>query len=124
MNRFAQSVGFRPRALVAVAAIGALTAAALLASPAAASAAQPAADSPQTTVYYNLLDLSSDQGTQALYRRIVSAARTVCPADDSRDLAEFAASRECQREAVSRAIHEIGSARLAAVYSQSVPKRG
>lgn len=123
MNRFAQSVSFRPRGLVTAAAIGALTAATLLASP-AASAAQPAADSPQTTVYYSWLDLSSDQGTQALYRRIVSAARTVCPASDSRDLAAFAASRECQREAVSRAIHRIGSARLAAVYSRSVPKHG
>lgn len=123
MSRFAQSLSFRPRALIAATAIGALSAAALLASP-AASAAQPAADAPQTTVYYSFLDLSSDQRTQALYRRIVSAARTVCPPSDSRDLAAFAASRECQREAVSRAIHQIGSARLAAVYSRSVPKHG
>lgn len=123
MSRFAQSLSFRPRDLIAVAAIGTLSAAALLASP-AASAAQPAADAPQTTVYYSFLDLSSDQGTQALYRRIVSAARTVCPASDTRDLAAFAASRECQRAAVSRAVNQIGNARLAAVYSRSVPKHG
>jgi UrcA family protein len=124
MNRFAQSVSLRPRALVAVAAIGALAAAALLASPAAASAAQAAADSPQTTVHYSLRDLSSDRGTQALYRRIVSAARTVCPAGDSRDLVAFAASRQCQRQAVARAVAQIGSARLAALHAHASARHG
>ncbi|HEX8755831.1 MAG TPA: UrcA family protein [Steroidobacteraceae bacterium] len=123
MSRFASHAAVRPRTLSALA-LGALTTAALLGSPAIAATAQPAAEAPQTIVYYSSRDLASDQGTRALYERIVSAARTVCPESDSRDLAAFAASRECQREAVSRAIHQIGSARLAAVYSGSVPKHG
>lgn len=117
MNRFAPSVSFRPRALVAIAAIGLTTA--LLASPAVASAAQPAVDVLQTTVPYNYRDLATDQGTRALYERITSAARSVCPGYDSRDLATVADSRECQRQAVARAIHQIGNGRLAAVYTHA-----
>lgn len=123
MNRFASRAAPRPRTLTALAAC-ALATAAGLGSPAIAAAAQPDAGVPQMTVYYSFRDLASDPGTHALYERIVSAARTVCQGSDSRDLGEFAASRECQREAVSRAVHQIGSARLAAVYSHKAATRG
>lgn len=122
MNRFAQSVSSRPRALVAIAAIGLTTA--FLASPAVASAAQPAIGVLQTTVHYNYRDLETDQGTRALYERITSAAKSVCPGYDSRDLAAFAGSRECQRQAVARAIGQIGNGRLAALYSRTTMGRG
>lgn len=122
MNRFAPSVSFRPRALVAFAAIGLTTA--LLASPAVASAAQPAVDVLQTTVAYSYRDLATDQATRALYVRITSAAKSVCPGYDSRDLAAVAHSRECQRQAVARAIYQIGNGRLAAVYTHATGRRG
>ncbi len=124
MSRPAPSASSRPRAFAALAALGALTAAALLASPALAAAAQPAADAPQTAIYYSFSEHSTDQGTHALYQRIVSAARTVCPGYDSQDLGAFADSRQCQRQAVARAIHQIGSARLAAVHAQAVARHG
>lgn len=124
MIRFVSPVRLRPRAFTAFAALGALTTAAMFASPAVASAAQPSDEIPQTAVHYNSLELTSDNGTQALYKRLVSAARVVCPGYDSRDLAAYADSRACQREAVARAIMHIGSARLAAVHAHANTRRG
>lgn len=124
MSRLALPVSFRSQTLTALTALGALAMAASLASPAIASAAQPSTAAPQTIVYYSVRDLATDRGTHALYERIVSAARAVCPGYDSRDLAAFADSRQCQRQAIARAIHEIGNARLAAVSSEKLPSHG
>ncbi len=120
MSRFASHAAFRSRAL----AVGTLVTAASLASPAIAAAGESADAAPQTIVYYSFRDLASDEGARALYQRIVSAARTVCPGYDSRNLTDFAASRECQRHAIADAIRQVGSARLAAVYSQKLARRG
>lgn len=116
MSRSAPSVSLRPRTL-ALAALGVLTTAALLAPP-TASAAQPLADGMQTNVYYSWRDLATEKGTRALYQRLVSAAREVCPGYDSRWPDQIAASKECQREAIARAIGSIGNARLAAIDAQ------
>jgi UrcA family protein len=124
MSRFTPPVRLRTRTFTALAALGTLSTAAWFASPTIASAAQPSDGIPQTAVYYNPLDLATDQGTQALYRRIVSAARAVCPGYDSRDLTAFADSRECQRQAVARAIVKIGDGRLAAVHARAHTWRG
>lgn len=122
MSRFASHTLFRPRTLSALT-VGALATAALLASPAIATAAQPPTDAPQMKVYYSYHELATDQGSRALYQRITRAAEEVCPAY-SRDLTALAASKECQREAVAQAINQIGSARLAAVHSQKLARRG
>lgn len=124
MNRFATSTSSRPRALTILVAASALATAALLGSPTTAAAAQPAADAPQTVVHYSFNDLSSDQSTRALYQRIVSAARAVCPEYDPRDLTAFAASEQCQRQAVATAIRQIGNSRLAAVHARAVARHG
>lgn len=121
MSRFAPNVTRRPRA-AALAALGALTTAALLA-PMVAAAAQPDSDVPRTAVQYSYHDLASDAGTRALYQRIRNAARTVCPAYDPRDLAAFEYSRECQQQAVARAVREIGNERLAALHTRAVGAR-
>jgi len=126
MSRFAPSVSSRPRALTAtLTALGVLAMATVLGSPTVASADQAAveqalADGLQTNVYYTSRDLSTEQGTRALYRRIVRAAREVCPGDDSRWPREVAASNQCQRQAIARAIGKIGSARLAAIDARAV----
>jgi UrcA family protein len=104
----------RPHAFV-LAALGALTAAASLASPAVAWAAEPSAGGLQTNVYYDLQQLSTERGTREVYRRIASAARDVCPGYDSNDEDAVAASKVCQRQAIARAIAQIGNARLAAI---------
>jgi UrcA family protein len=122
MSRFNPNTSHRPRAFIAaLAALGVLGAAAL-GSPAVASAAD--ADGLQTNVYFTSYDLATAQGTRALYRRIVNAAREVCPGYDSPSLDVVNRSNECQRAAIAQAIGKIGSARLAAVDAQAVARRG
>jgi UrcA family protein len=124
MSRFTLPRRSRPHTLAALAALGALATAALLASPTVASAAEPSAGGLQTNVYYDLRDLSTEQGTRALYRRIVSAARDVCPGYDSDYPDVVTASQECQRKAIAQAIGRIGSARLAAIDAHAVRLAG
>jgi UrcA family protein len=122
MSRFTPNANHRPRAFIAaLAALGVLGAAAL-ASPRVASANDVGGF--QTNVYFSARDLSSEQGTRALYRRIVSAAQEVCPGYDSIHPDVVNKSKECQRAAIARAIGQIGSARLAAVDAQTVARRG
>lgn len=126
MSRFAPNVSSRPRALAALAAMSALTAAAVLALPSVASAAQPPADAPpQTAVHYTFEELATDAGTRAVYARIKRAAAAVCPSYDPLDLDMAAYSKECQRQAMARAVSQIGDARLAAEYKvHSAKQRG
>jgi UrcA family protein len=76
-------------------------------------AAEPAA--PSVVVKYTDLDLATDSGNQALYQRIATAAKQVCPAETTRDLKQFASSRACQAAAIRQAVDEVSSPRLAAV---------
>lgn len=124
MSRLAPNFSSRPRVLTAtLTVLGVLTAAAALVSPAMGST-EPAADGMQTSVYYTRLDLASEQGTRALYRRIERAAEDVCPGSDSRYPSAVAASKECERSAIARAIGQIGSTRLAAIEAQAVSRQG
>ncbi len=120
MSRFALPLRTRPRAFAAFAALGVLATTALLAAPATASAGQPAADELQTNVYYDSRDLATERGIRALYRRIENAAEEVCPGYDSLSAAAVAASQECQRQAIARAIGQIGNAQLAAIDANRV----
>jgi UrcA family protein len=123
MSRFNPNASNRPRAFIAaLAALGVLGAAAL-GSPAVASA-DSAAGGFQMNVYFNAHDLSSEQGTRALYRRIVDAAEEVCPGYDSLYPDVVNRSKECQRAAIARAIGQIGSARLAGVDAQAIARSG
>jgi UrcA family protein len=124
MSRFAPPVSSCPRTFTALAALGMLTTAALLASPTVASAGQPSTGGLQTPVYYNLSDLSTDQGLRRLYRRIETAAQEVCPGYDSADLHVVDLSQECQQQAIARAVAQIGNARLAAIHARTTMRRG
>jgi UrcA family protein len=120
MSRFTAPARFRPRACTtALAALGILAAAAFT-SPTVASAGDLEF---QRTVYFSARDLASEQGTRALYRRIVGAAREVCPGYDSLSPDMVNKSNECQRVAIARAIGQIGSTRLAAVNAKAVARR-
>ncbi len=120
MSRFATSARTRPHAVAAFAALGILATTALLAAPAAASASQPVADGLQTNVYYDARDLATERGIRALYRRIENAAQEVCPGYDSLAASAVAASQQCQRRAIARAIGQIGNAQLAAIDADRV----
>lgn len=114
----------RPRSFATLTALAVLTAAASLASAPVASAGQPSAGGLKTNVYYDLRDLSTERGTRAVYSRIVRAAKDVCPGDDAQDEEVVAASQECQRRAIARAISQIGNEQLAALDAQIAHYRG
>ena len=72
---------------------------------------------PSVKVSYQDLNLSTEQGSQALYARIASAARAVCAAEDIRDLRARPAIEACREQAIARAVHSVDSPRLAALYA-------
>jgi UrcA family protein len=74
-------------------------------------------------VRYSDLNLGTEQGTEALYARLVSAARAVCGAPDIRDLGALVAAHACERQAVANAVRDVRSPRLSAIYSAH-PRHG
>lgn len=76
------------------------------------------AETPQLTVHYSDLNLSTEQGSLALYGRIVAAASKVCVAENIRDLRAFAAARVCREQAVAKAVRDVNSPMLASVYAE------
>lgn len=104
------TIGTRLRAATTAVAV-----AAFLAIGAAGNA--HAATSPTVTVKYADLNLATAQGSQALYGRIVDAARSVCAASDIRDLAAVAAANTCRQQAIARAVRAVHSPELASVYA-------
>jgi UrcA family protein len=63
-------------------------------------------------VRYNDLNLDSATGAGTLYRRIGSAARTVCGREEVSSLAEALQFQRCYDSAVARAIAAVGSPML------------
>ena len=96
------------------------TALALAALAACVSLGSAQAASPTATRAVNVsfgdLNLSTDQGTNALYARLTAAAREVCGAYgvDIRNLQDYAAARSCQEQAIAKAVHELHVPQLAA----------
>ncbi len=89
---------------------------------AAAPARAAGEDTPaQYVVRYTNLDLQTDAGASALYRRIAAAARQVCP-DYSREPARVAAMRACRADAIERAVAGVGNERLAAIHAARVQR--
>lgn len=82
----------------------------------AASAAGLDSDVPSIVVKYSDQSLATDDGALALYRRLTSAAKRVCP-DASKDLSRLAIAQQCRNEAVARAIRQIDNSRLAALHA-------
>ncbi|MBV8876391.1 MAG: UrcA family protein [Gammaproteobacteria bacterium] len=82
-----------------------------------AQAASPAA--PSVTVPYGDLNLASEQGASALHARVAYAARQVCGGNglDVRNLQAYASERACESQAISRAVHDVHSPKLAASFA-------
>jgi UrcA family protein len=98
--------------------IAALAAGIIAAAAVGASAAgTPAADAPSVVVHYADLNLATEQGARALYQRIAIAAWNVCPVEDNRDLRAAAERRTCREQAIARAVRDVGTPLLAAVYA-------
>lgn len=109
-NEPARATRIVGRAALAVVASSLL---ALSSSPASAGTPSEASDAPSVSVSYGDLNLATEEGTLALYKRIVSAARQVCPADAGPNVRLLAIARRCVDEAVARAVSDIRSPRLA-----------
>jgi len=95
----------------------ALTACVIIGATATAHAAASTDATSSMRVNYRDLNLATEQGTQALYGRIVSAARKVCAPSDIRILVEVAAAHACEAQAVAHAVRAVNDPRLAATYS-------
>lgn len=76
------------------------------------------ADSPALMVRYSDLNLSTEQGSLALYGRIVAAAHKVCTAEGIRDLKAVAAVNGCREQAIAQAVRDVNSPMLASVYAE------
>jgi UrcA family protein len=94
--------------------------AAALAACLAVAGVANAESAPAVRVSYADLNLSTPQGSRALYTRIVSAANEVCQADDIRDLQAMAARNSCRAAAIAQAVREVGNPALAALYASEV----
>ena len=82
----------------------------------AVSAASVADDVPSQVVKYAPATLNSDAGVRSLYHRIVRAAEEVCPVTPGTRWVPRAVA-ECRAESIARAVHQIDSPRLAALYA-------
>jgi UrcA family protein len=100
-----------PRTRIAIAM---LTCGLLIAGTPVARAASSPADVPQVRVSYSDLILTNEHDALLLYRRIAAAAREVCPPESS-VYARRIAGRHCVSEAISRAVRDVGSPKLAQV---------
>ncbi len=96
--------------------------AAALAGCLAVAAVANAESTPTVRVSYADLNLATQQGSQALYARIASAASQVCVVDDIRDLQAMAAARSCRAEAIAQAVRDVHNPELAAVYAERAPQ--
>ena len=107
----------RASAAVGATLITAVGATLIIGAATSAFGAAPAAEAPSIRVSYNDLNLATEQGTLALYARIVSAAGKVCEVPDIRDLDRVAAANECRAQAIEHAVRDVGNERLAALYT-------
>ena len=74
-------------------------------------------DPPSVVVKYSDQDLNTASGVNEVYRRIVRAAKQVCPEMSFQDLSLQKKVAECRDQAVARAIRQIDNAQLAALYA-------
>jgi UrcA family protein len=83
----------------------------------AASAASPDSDVPSVVVKYSEQSLATDEGVNALYRRITNAAKQVCPEASIRSFSLQRQVEQCRDQAIARAIRQIDNSRLAALHA-------
>ncbi len=106
---------FKPsRAAVAMLLLGGL-AGAMAAG--AAGAATSDNDPPSVVVKYSDLTLATDSGVNKLYRRIMSAARQVCPDSPIRDFGMLRQVEACRNQAGARAVRQMDNSSLAALHA-------
>jgi UrcA family protein len=106
-------IGARARTATAFA----LLAACVAVSAAGSARAAAVSDVPTIKVRYADLNLATEQGSLALYDRIVAAAQQVCAPEDIRNLQAVAAARSCRQQAIALAVRDVHSPMLASLYA-------
>lgn len=82
------------------------------------SVADSMSDPPSVIVRYRPADLARDEGVQALYSRLKTAARRVCDLGEHRELVQRAAFQRCTDKALGDAVATLGNPRVAALHSR------
>ena len=77
---------------------------------------------PSITVRYSDLNLATASGVDALYHRISKAASNVCPNPDIRDLTAASLAKQCQVEAIARAVRDVNNPKLAVMHASHVSR--
>lgn len=78
----------------------------------------------QRVVQYGDLNLNSPQGVAKLYKRISSAARSVCGPSAPVSLSFIAAQRQCRAQAIAAAVQDVNNANLTAHHLQRIGQSG
>ena len=98
-----------------------VAAAIVLASPAAVLAAAPSQiENVSTTVNFSDLNLNSEAGAKALYRRLQRASREVCGVESLKtvgSVSRLQRSNSCYREALSKAVADIDNDNLTRIHA-------
>ena len=98
--------------------VAAVAGAVLTSAAGVALADTAAADTvPALAVKYRNSDLTTRDGSLALYKRITNAASEVCGAANHQGVGAIASYRACKSAAIERAVNELHSPQLAAVHS-------
>jgi UrcA family protein len=74
-------------------------------------------DPPTVTVSYSDLNLASNAGIESLYRRLSTAASTVCGDFDRRSTGQRAKWQQCHDQALSAAVFDVNKPTLTAMHS-------
>ncbi len=93
-----------------------LLAGCLLSTVSVVANATPSDDTPSVVVEYDAQTLATESGLRTLYRRLVLAARQVCPESPARDLIRLTATQQCQKESIARALRHIDNPQLAQMF--------
>ncbi len=101
----------------------ALLATTALAAPAPAHAGTAALVTQTVKIDYSDLDLESPKAVDRLYARLRSAAKRVCGESDVRHLQGNRLQRDCMRQAMDRAVAQVGHAALTAKHAERKPAR-
>ena len=104
-----------PRARFGLLLLGSL--AGIMAAGGASAAGLDSDAPPSVVVKYSEQSLATDEGVDALYRRITSAARRVCPDAPIGNLGLQAVVQHCRNQAITQAVRQIDNPRLAALHA-------
>jgi UrcA family protein len=72
---------------------------------------------PPVAVKYSDVDASSAQGAAVLYKRIHSAAESICSPVDHGDTLSKSHEKACVQKVIARAVNDVGTAALSAEYA-------